>query len=107
MIIIVISCSPTSVSLMFSNPSLLHVFGMSYHLNSALFLYLHHYDCQSQDIIFIRLLYPSSSPGLPLKTTVCDLYRNAYPDLLLIIHPLNLSGTNLNSYSASSDSLEI
>ena len=29
------------------------------HLNSAPFLYLHHRHCQSQDIIFIRLLYPS------------------------------------------------
>ena len=40
-------------------PSLHHVFGMTYHLNSAPFLYLPHRHCQSQDI---RLLY-SSLPG--------------------------------------------
>ena len=56
---LLISCSPTE-----PNPSLHHVFGMTYmyHLNSAPFLYLHHRHCKSQDIIFIRLLYPSS-PG--------------------------------------------
>src|SRR6218665_2687585 len=49
------SCSPTE-----PYPSLHHVFGMTiYHLNSASFLYLHHRHCKSQDIIFIRLLYPS------------------------------------------------
>src|SRR6218665_3779796 len=42
--------------------SLHHVFGMTYHLNSAPFLRLHRRHCQSQDIIFIRLLYPSP-PG--------------------------------------------
>jgi len=47
---------------MFSNRAISitdHVFGMTYHLNSALFLYLHHRHGQSQDIIFIWLLYPS------------------------------------------------
>src|SRR6218665_2631506 len=34
---------------------------MTNNLNSAPFLYLHHRHCQSQDIIFIRLLYPSPS----------------------------------------------
>src|SRR6218665_3670345 len=38
--------------------SLHHVVGMTYHQNSAPFLYFHHRLCQSQDIIFIRLLYP-------------------------------------------------
>src|SRR6218665_2181686 len=50
-----ISCSPTE-----PYRSLHHVFGMTYHLNSAPFLYPHHRHCQSQDI------YPSP-PGLPLK----------------------------------------
>ena len=54
---LLISCSPTE-----PYPSLHHVFGMTYHLNSAPFLYLHHRHCQSQDIIFIRLLFPSP-PG--------------------------------------------
>jgi|SRR6218665_2484838 len=52
-----ISCSPIE-----PYPSLHQVSGMTYHLNSAPFLYLHHHHCQSQDIIFIRLLY-SSHPG--------------------------------------------
>ena len=47
-------------------------FGMTYHLNSAPFLYLHHRHCKSQDIIFIRLLY-SSPPGLPLKIKMSSL----------------------------------
>src|SRR6218665_895225 len=34
----------------------------TYHLNSALFLYLLHQHCQSQDIIFIRLLYSVAAP---------------------------------------------
>src|SRR6218665_797944 len=45
---LLISCSPTE-----PYPSLHLVFGMTYHLNSAPFLYLHHRHCQSQDIIFI------------------------------------------------------
>src|SRR6218665_1686798 len=45
-----------------SNHVLHHVFGMTYHLNSAPFLRLHCRHCQSQDIIFIRLLYPTP-PG--------------------------------------------
>src|SRR6218665_1280682 len=49
-------------------PSLHLVFGMTYHLNSAPFLYLHRPHCQSQDIIFIRLLSPSPpSPPLSIK----------------------------------------
>src|SRR6218665_2932749 len=44
------------------NRSLRHVFGMTYHLNSAPFLRLHRRHCQSQDTIFICLLYPSP-PG--------------------------------------------
>src|SRR6218665_2618837 len=51
---LLISCSPTE-----PYPSLHHVFGMPSHLNSAPFLSLHHRHCKSQDIIFIRLLYPS------------------------------------------------
>src|SRR6218665_3623291 len=39
-----------------------HVFGMTYYLNSAPFLCLHRRHCQSQDIIFTCLLYPSP-PG--------------------------------------------
>src|SRR6218665_1185376 len=38
---LLISCSPTE-----PYPSLHHVFGMTYHLNSAPFLYLHHRHCQ-------------------------------------------------------------
>src|SRR6218665_1752906 len=53
-----ISCFPTE-----PYQSLHHVFGMTYHLNSAPFLRLHRRHCQLQDIIFIRLLYPSP-PGL-------------------------------------------
>src|SRR6218665_670717 len=48
------SCSPTE-----PYPSLHHVFGMTFHLNSAPFLYLHHRHRQSQHI---HLLYPSP-PG--------------------------------------------
>src|SRR6218665_3433897 len=51
---LLISCSPTE-----PYPSLHLVFGMTYHLNSAPFLYLHHRHCQSQDIIFIRQPYLS------------------------------------------------
>ena len=40
---------------------------MIYHLSSAPFLYLHHRHCQSQDIIFIRLIIMSITQGLPLK----------------------------------------
>src|SRR6218665_3411127 len=61
------SCSPAE-----PYPSLHHVFGMTYHLNSAPFLYLHHRHCKSQDIIFIRLLYPSPL-GLPLKINMSSL----------------------------------
>jgi len=76
-----------------------NVFGMTYHLNSAPFLYLHHHYCQSQDIIFIRLLY-TSPPGLPLKTKTLTLTHR-------IIHLPNLNDTQLNSYSVPSGPLEI
>src|SRR6218665_1359247 len=66
---LLISCSPTE-----PYPSLHHVFGMTYHLNSAPFLYLHHRHVisTSQHIIFIWLLYPSP-PGLPLKIEISSL----------------------------------
>src|SRR6218665_1100178 len=54
---LLISCFPTEPC-----QSLHHVFGMTYHLNSAPFLRLHRPHSQSQDIIFIRLPYPSH-PG--------------------------------------------
>src|SRR6218665_3645703 len=53
-------------------PSLQYVFGMTYHQNSAPFLYLHRRHCQSQDIIYLRLLYPSLL-GLPLKIKMSSL----------------------------------
>src|SRR6218665_2414453 len=53
-------------------PSLHLVFEMTFHLNPAPFLYLHHRHCQSQDIIFIRLLYPLP-PGLQLKIKISSL----------------------------------
>src|SRR6218665_1341075 len=40
---------------------------ITYHVTSAPFLYLHHRHCQSQNITFIRLIYPSPQ-DLPLKT---------------------------------------
>jgi len=44
-------------------------------VNSAPFLfYLHHHHCQSQDIIFIPLLYPSP-PCIPLKTKMSSLQK--------------------------------
>src|SRR6218665_3819329 len=57
---LLISCSPTEPF-----PSLNHIFGMTCHLNPSPLPYLHHCHCQSQDIIFIRLLYPST-PDLSL-----------------------------------------
>jgi len=73
---LLILCSPTE-----PYPSLHHVFGMTYHLNSALFLYLHHHHCQSQDIIFIRLLYPSlPNPQAFLSKLKCHLFKSSYPD---------------------------
>src|SRR6218665_308770 len=48
--------------------------GMTCHLNCALFLYLHHHHCQSQTIIFIRLLC-LSPPGLPRKTKMASLQK--------------------------------
>jgi len=61
---LLISCSPAE-----PYPSLHHVFGMTFCPNYAPFLYLYHRHCQSQDIIFIRLLYPSPQ-ALPLKTNM-------------------------------------
>src|SRR6218665_1570452 len=58
---LLISCFPTE-----PYQSLRHVFGMTYHLNSAPFLRLHRRHCQSQDIIFTCLLYPSP-PGPSIK----------------------------------------
>src|SRR6218665_529006 len=77
--------------------SLHHVFGMTCHLNSAPFLYLHHNHCQSQNIIFIRLLY-LSTPGFPLKTKISSL-QITLTLTHLIIHPHNLAlnDTHLNS----------
>ena len=60
---LLISCFPTE-----PYQSLHHIFGMTYHLNSAPFLRLHHRHCQSQDIIFIR--HPQ---GLPLKIKISSL----------------------------------
>ena len=61
---LLISCSPTE-----PYPSLHHVFGMTYHLNFAPFLYLHHRHCQSQHI---HIIYPSPL-GLPLKIKMSSL----------------------------------
>src|SRR6218665_1960518 len=77
-----------------------HVFGMIYHLNSAPFLYLHHHYCQSQDIIFIRLLHPSP-PSLSLKTKN-DISSNTRTPTQLIIHIPNLNYTHLNNGTALS-----
>src|SRR6218665_244178 len=59
-------------------PSLHHVVGMTYHLNCAPFLYPHHRQCQSRDIIFIRLLYPS--PRAFHSKLKCHLFKHSYPD---------------------------
>src|SRR6218665_3825113 len=67
---LLISCSPTE-----PYPPLHHVFGMTYHLNSAPFLYLHHRHCQSQDI---RLLYPS--PRAFHSKLKCHLFKHSYSD---------------------------
>src|SRR6218665_1284021 len=60
--------------------SLHHVFGMTYmyHLNVAPFLYIHHRRCQSQDIIFIRILYPS--PRAIHSKLKCHRFKNSYPN---------------------------
>src|SRR6218665_1105581 len=81
---------------------------MTCHLNSAPFLYLHHNHCQSQNIIFIRLLY-LSTPGFPLKTKISSLQKTLTLTHL-IIHPHNLAlnDTHLNGKALlSSDHLEI
>src|SRR6218665_1296697 len=68
-----ISCSPTK-----PHPSMHHVFGMTYHLNSAPFLYLHH--ALSLPItrhhiqFFIRLLY--SSPRAFHSKLKCHLFKH-------------------------------
>src|SRR6218665_2420009 len=64
---LLISCFPTE-----PYQSLPHVFGMTYHLNSAPFIRLHRRHCQSQDIICTCLLY-SSPQGLPLKIKILSL----------------------------------
>src|SRR6218665_1141518 len=64
---LLISCFPTE-----PYQSLRHVFGMTYHLNAAPFLRLHRRHCQSQDIIFTCLLYPSPQ-DLPLKIKISSL----------------------------------
>ena len=60
---------PRRLFLVLNYPSLHHVFGMTYHLNSAPFLYPHHRHCRSQHI---HLLYPSPR-GLPLKIKMSSL----------------------------------
>src|SRR6218665_1162952 len=67
---LLISCSPTE-----PYPSLHHVFGVTYHLNFAPFLYLHHRHCQSKDI---HLLYPS--PRAFHSKLKCHLFKLFYPD---------------------------
>src|SRR6218665_3033564 len=99
--IIIVSPFLDSRSLLISSspaepyPSLHHVFGMTNHLNSAPFLYLHHRHCHSQDI---GLLYPSPS-GLSLKIKMSS---NTHTPTHLIIHILHLNDTHLNSYTAPS-----
>jgi len=70
---LLISCSPTE-----PYPSLHNVFGMTYHLNCAPFLRLHRRHCQSQDIVFIWLLYPS--PRLFHSKLKCHLFKHSCPD---------------------------
>ena len=70
---LLISCSPTE-----PYPWLHHAFGMTYHLNSAPFLYLQRRHCRSQDIIFSRLLYPS--PRAFHSNLKCHLFKHSYPD---------------------------
>ena len=72
-------CMCAYVSVCPSYPSLHHVFGMTYHLYSAPFLYLHHRHCQSQDIIIIRVLYPSTPRAFHSKLK-CHLFKHSYPD---------------------------
>src|SRR6218665_3027741 len=74
---------------------------MTYHLNSAPFLHLHRRrHCQSQDIIFICLLYPSP-PGP--STQNLNLISSITPTLtILIIPPPHLNNTHPNSYSVPS-----
>jgi len=99
---VLISCSPTELY-----PPLHHIFGITYHLDSAPFLHLHHCRCQSQDIIFIWLLYPSPS-GLPLKARRV-LLENLLHWLIWCIHLPNLNDTHLNIhvYSVPSNPLKI
>src|SRR6218665_3331032 len=59
--------------------SLRHVFGMTYHLNSAPFLRLHRRHCQSQDIIVICLLYPSPCRAFHSKLK-SHIFNHSYPD---------------------------
>ena len=84
---LLILCSPTE-----PYPSLHHVFRMTYHLNSALFLYFHHHHCQSQDNIFIRSLlihHPTRAFHSKLK---CHLLKTSYPESS--DHPPSQSGAS-------------
>src|SRR6218665_1957705 len=72
---LLISCFPTE-----PYQSLRHVFGMTYHLNSAPFLRLHRRHCQSQDIVFICLLYRSVTPKAFHSKLKYHLFSRSYPD---------------------------
>ena len=89
---LLISCSSTK-----PYTSLHHVFRMIYHMNSAPFLHLHHRHFQSQDIVFIRLLYPSL-PGLTLKIKMSSL-QTLVPWPIWSFTLPHLNSTHLNSYS--------
>src|SRR6218665_306480 len=99
-----IACSPAEPC-----PSLHHVFEVTFHLNAAPFLYLHHHHWQSQTIIFIRLLY--LSPRAFHSKLKCHLFKNSCPDRLIrssmLPCTLVLTDTRLSSCSVSSDPLEI
>src|SRR6218665_1968983 len=86
---------PVTSRLVFSNRAI-SILGMACHLNSALFFYLHHH-CQSQAIIFIRLLYLSYRPSsFPLKIKVsslqelipCLIRSSVFPRSSLTTHAL-------------------
>src|SRR6218665_768716 len=64
--------TPVTSRLVFSNRAI-SILGMACHLNYALFFYLHHH-CQSQAIIFIRLLYLSYQELIP-----CLIRSSVFP----------------------------
>src|SRR6218665_1960122 len=66
------------------------VFGMTYHLNSALFLYLHHLHCKSQNIIFVCL--PPPGPHSKLKS-VTSIFSKTLPLTRLIFFLSSLDST--------------